>query len=226
MQGNNLVATGRVGDDTKWATDLVGELSDSVEVSVALDLNTNEDEIARGKAGSRATFVDAIAVCVATIFNNKGDDLAGKVHVLAGVLNVFEDGRAGVGQRTDRGGTIGIQSKVKGKLEFTAHGRNAANNVGTIDRTAIPSISGNHGSFDPNEMSATIGASNGDGFVEVAEESLDTDSFVVSTGSRVEADAEECTSVSENAAEGTAGIHDDKTAHANFQKYLLEQQAG
>ena len=91
MQGDDFVAAGRLGDDTEGATDLIRELGDAIELSTALDLDADEYEIASSKARSGATGVDTIAVSVAAIFDDEGDDFAGEVDVLAGVLDVFED---------------------------------------------------------------------------------------------------------------------------------------
>jgi hypothetical protein len=74
-------------------------------------------------------------------------------------------------------------------------------------------------------VSPTIRAGNSNSFVEVSEEAFDTDGFVVSTGSRVETDAEESASVCEDATKSTAGIDDDKATHANFQENLLKHKA-
>jgi hypothetical protein len=99
VQRDDSVTASGVRDDTERATDLVGELGDTVEVSVALNLDTNKDEIPGKEAGSGSTFVDAITVRLTTIFDNKGDDLAGEVDMLSSVLDIGEDRGAGVGER-------------------------------------------------------------------------------------------------------------------------------
>jgi hypothetical protein len=73
MEGDNLVATSRMGEDAERASDLVGKLGDAVEFCAALDVNANEDEIAWNKAGSRAAFINVITVSLATIFDEEGD---------------------------------------------------------------------------------------------------------------------------------------------------------
>ena len=91
MQGDDFVAAGKLGNDSEGATDLIGELGNAVELGAVLDLDANKDKIASGEARSRATGVDAITVSMAAIFDDEGDDFAGEVDVLAGVLDVFED---------------------------------------------------------------------------------------------------------------------------------------
>ena len=89
MQGDDFVAAGRLGNDSEGATDLIGELGDTVELGAALDLDANKDKIANGEAGSRATGVDAITVSMAAIFDDEGDDFAGEIDVLACMLDVL-----------------------------------------------------------------------------------------------------------------------------------------
>jgi translation elongation factor EF-4 len=74
---------------------------------------------------------------------------------------------------------------------------------------------GSHGSFNPNQVGATIRASNSEGFVETSEEALDADRIVITATRSMETDA----------ADGTASIKDNKTTHAGFQQNLLEQKA-
>jgi hypothetical protein len=50
VQRDNLVAAGRVRCNTEGATDLVGELSHSIEFSVALNLNPDENKVANSKS--------------------------------------------------------------------------------------------------------------------------------------------------------------------------------
>jgi hypothetical protein len=63
---------------------------------------------------------------------------------------------------------------------------------------------------------AAVGTGDSHGFVEVAEEALDTDGFVVSTRSWVKTDAKQFAGVGENAAKGAASVDDNKAAHAHF----------
>jgi hypothetical protein len=53
-----------------WATNLTGELGNSVEFSVALDLNTNKDKVVGSKGGSGATCIDTVAVSLAAVFDD------------------------------------------------------------------------------------------------------------------------------------------------------------
>jgi hypothetical protein len=70
VHGHKFVAASGVGKNAIWATNLIGELGNAVEFSVALDLNTNKDEVVGSEAGSRATFVDTVSVSLTAIFDN------------------------------------------------------------------------------------------------------------------------------------------------------------
>jgi hypothetical protein len=91
---DNSVAASRMGDDAERPANLIGELGDAAEFGIALDLNTDQDKIARGEAGSGTTLVYPVAVGLTAISNNEGDNLASKIDVRRRVLDVFEDGSA------------------------------------------------------------------------------------------------------------------------------------
>ena len=52
MQGDDLVAASRLGDDAEGAADVIGELGGAVEVGAGLDLDADGYEIASGEARS------------------------------------------------------------------------------------------------------------------------------------------------------------------------------
>ncbi len=57
------------------------------------------------------------------------------------------------------------ETKVKREAKRAAYGRNAADNIGAINRAAIPGVSGCMGSFDENSVGAAIIGGNSDGFI-------------------------------------------------------------
>jgi hypothetical protein len=187
---------------------------------VALDLDANKDKVIRREAGTRATGVDAVTVSLATVFDDEGDNLTSEINVLAGVFDAFENGGAWIGERSRRSWASSVKSKVERKLEFATHGGDATDNVSAIDGAAIPCVGGDHGGFDPDKVGAAVGAGDGDGFVKVAEEPFDTDSFVVATRGGMETDTKELTSSDEHATKGTTSIDDNKTAHTNLSGFL------
>jgi hypothetical protein len=130
--------------------------------------------------------------------------LAGKIDVSGGLLDVGKYRGTQVGKRLNRRAAVGIQSNIKRRFEFMAHSWDTAYYICAIGGTAIPSIDCTHGSFDPNQGCARICTSNGDSFIEVTEESLGANGFVVAAGRGVQLNAEEFTSVGKDAAERAA----------------------
>jgi hypothetical protein len=190
-----------------------------------LDLDANEDKVIGSEAGTRATGVDTVTVRLATVFDNESNNLTSEIDVLTGVFDVFQNGGAWIGERSGRSGASSVESKVKRKLEFATHGGNTTDDVSAINGAAIPCVGGDHGGFDPDKMGAAVGTGDGDGFVKVAEEPFDADSFVVATRGGVETNAKEFTSGGEYATKGTTSVDDNKTTHTNFQQDFLEQKA-
>jgi hypothetical protein len=164
-----------------------------------------------------------VTMSLATVGNNKGDNLTGKIDVGQGLSDVGKDGSAGIRKQARGSSGRGIKGKVKEKLEFAPHGRNAVDVVSAVDGAAIPSITGNHGGFNPNKGRAAIGASDGDGFVEVAKEVFNADRFVITTGSSMEPDSKEGAGIGKDTAEGTIGIDNDEATHTDFEQDLLEK---
>jgi hypothetical protein len=52
MEWVDLVAACSVRDDMEGPTDMVGKLGDAADLSVALDLDADQDKVTRGKTGS------------------------------------------------------------------------------------------------------------------------------------------------------------------------------
>jgi hypothetical protein len=94
-----------------------------------------------------------------------------------------------------------------------AHSRDAPDNVSAVDGAAIPSVSGNHDSFNPNEWCAAIATRNCDGLVQVPKETLHTDGFVVATRSSVQSNAKKLASICKDAAKSAASINNNTAAH-------------
>ena len=159
---------------------------------------------------------------VTTIGHNELNNLSGKINVGGCLLDVVEDRSTGIGERCDSVAAGDIESEIERKFKLAAHSRDAPDDVGTVDGAAIPSVSGNHGSFDPNEWCTAIRTGNSNGFVQVPKKTLDTDGFVVATGRPVQSDAEKFASVCKDPAKSAAGIDNNESAHANFQQYFLK----
>jgi hypothetical protein len=222
MHRHDFVATSGVGDNAIGATDLVRELGDAVEFGVALHLNANEHEVVGGKDGRGATFIDAVTMSLTAIFDDESNDLTREIHMAAGLFDVVEDRWTGIKKGCRSSGAGSIDSEIERKLEFAAHSGDATNDVSAINGTAIPGVSRNHRSFDPNQRGTTVRAGDSDGLVQVSEEAFDADGFVIAAGSGMEADAEEFARRSEDAAKSATSVDNDEATHADFQQNLLE----
>jgi hypothetical protein len=161
---------------------------------------------------------------LAVVSDDEGDNSTGKIDIRGGLLNVSEDRGAGIGKRTGSEG-IRVKGEVERKPEFKAHGGNAADDVGPVNGTAIPSIGGEHGSFDPDKGRAAVGAGDGDGFVQISKEAFDTDGLVVAVGSGVEANTKESAGIGKNTAKSAACVDNNEATHTDFQEDLLEQDS-
>jgi hypothetical protein len=65
-----------------------------VNIGIALDLDTHKYKVTRNEAGSRATFINMVAVGLTMIHDNEGDGLVSEVDVFCCLFGVFEDRRA------------------------------------------------------------------------------------------------------------------------------------
>jgi hypothetical protein len=144
MQRHNFATASRMGDNRERPAHLIGKLGDTIE------FDANQHQIIGSKRQSRAAFVDAVTASLSAVFNKKSNNLVSKVHVLASMFDAVKNRCASIMKWAGRDRLVGIQGKTKGKFEFTTHGGNTADNIGAINRTAIPDASGNHGCFNPN----------------------------------------------------------------------------
>ena len=117
-----------------------------------------------------------------------------------------------------------IQGEIKRKFEFTANSGDAADDIGTVNDTAIPGIFSALGDFDKDGVSTTVIGANGDSFVENAEVSFDRYGFVITTGSRMKADAEDLAHRFEGAEKFTVSVNNHETAEADFEKKLAHEE--
>ena len=90
-----------------------------------------------------------------------------------------------------------------------AGGSNTAYNFRAINAAAVPGIGGTMSGFNENLVGAAIICINGEYLVEESPEMLYTNSFVIASGSSMQADR--------LAEEGAASINNDEATEANFQ---------
>lgn len=162
----------------------------------------------------------------APVFDDGFEDALGSIDVRVRGPQIVEELTSAVGgEMSDKVGIL-EELVVEGKFEFAADGRDTTDDVGAVDGAGVPGISGDEGSGGPDREGATIGGRDGDGFVEVTEETLDADGLVVAAGVGVEANREKADHFLEKAFEGAVGVNNDHTTHADFQEDFLEEDDG
>jgi hypothetical protein len=129
-----------------------------------------------------------------------------------------------VGSLVGGGGWGRAEAEIKGETKRMTNRRDAANNIGTIDRTAVPGIRSGVSSFNKNSVSATVIGSNGNGFIQKLVEMFDADGFMVPLGSAMEGDVEEKANLFEEAFKGAAIVDNDNAAETNFEEHILNKK--
>jgi hypothetical protein len=119
----------------------------------------------------------------------------------------------------------GDEAQVKQKSERPTNSRNTADDVGAIDGTAVPSAGSSVGGVDKDDVGASIIGSDSESFIKKTVKVFDRNGFVVAPGSDVDVDMENIADGLEQTLQGAAIVDDDKTAEANLQKDLLDEQA-
>ena len=90
-------------------------------------------------------------------------------------------------------------------------------NVGAINATAAPGISGTVGGLDKDLVGASIICIDGEYFVEESPETSHTNSFVIAMGSNVQVEGQNMADFFKLAKEGTAGVNDNEATETDFQ---------
>jgi hypothetical protein len=130
----------------------------------------------------------------------------------------------------DIGGLLGswggTKAEVERESERPANSWNTANDVGTVDRAAVPGISSGMGSLDKHSVSAAIIGRDADSFIQKAMEVFNTNSFVVTTGSHMDINMQKGADSLEDTFEGAAVVNNEETTKANFEKNFLDEEPG
>jgi hypothetical protein len=154
-----------------------------------------------------------------TFFGEKTKDLLGEL----GCRGSETEERMDVGsllQSWSRGRT---QAEVEGETKRAPNGGDAVNDISPIDGAAVPSVSSSVGSLDEDSVSATVVSGNSDSFIPETMKVLNTDGFVVATGSNMDAYIQNQTDGLEQTLEVTAVVDDNETTETDFQEDFLDK---
>jgi hypothetical protein len=121
-------------------------------------------------------------------------------------------------------GRGGAQTQVKRKLERLPDSRDTADNISTINGTAVPSVSSSVRSFDKNRFSAAIVGSDSNSFIEELVEMFNSDSFVVTASSDMKVNGKSSADSLEEAFKSAAVINDNQSAESDLQKDFLDKE--
>jgi len=117
------------------------------------------------------------------------------------------------------------KTEVKRKTKGAADSRNTANDIGTVDRAAVPSVGSSMGGFDKNSVGTTVVGCDCNSFVQKSVKVFNTDGFVIAAGGDMDIDIEDVADFLEETFEGAAVVDDDQAAEADFQKNILDEEA-
>ena len=107
-----------------------------------------------------------------------------------------------------------------------ADSRDAADNIGAVNRAAVPSVSGGVGSFDKHSVSSMVVGSDGGGFIQKPVKMFDADCFVIAFGGTMESNAEEQANVLEESFECAAVVDNNDATESDFEQHILDKEAG
>ena len=132
----------------------------------------------------------------------------------------------------DVGGLIGSQTGNSTEADIEREsGRStdcgdATDNVGAVNRAAVPGVSGGVSSFDKHGVSSSVVGSDGDGFIQKPVKMFDADCFGIAFGGTMESNAEEQANVLEESFECAAIVDNDDATESGFEQHILDKKAG
>ena len=208
-------------DDFIRATFTISEFSNSSGRGVAVNLDFSHDKVADSKGDRRAGGIGALAMDGTAFFGKQAEDLFGK---LSSGSRETEEGMdvRGLLLGWSRGRR---KTEVKRKTKGAADSRNTANDIGTVDRAAVPSVGSSMGGFDKNSVGTTVVGCDCNSFVQKSVKVFNTDGFVIAAGGDMDIDIEDVADFLEETFEGAAVVDDDQAAEADFQKNILDEEA-
>jgi hypothetical protein len=115
-------------------------------------------------------------------------------------------------------GRGGAQTQVKGKSERLTDSRDTADNISTINRAAVPSVSSSVRGFNKNRVSATIVGYNSNSFIEESAEVFNSNSFVVAASSDMKSNGKSGADSLEESFKSAAVINDTRPQNPTFKR--------
>ena len=104
--------------------------------------------------------------------------------------------------------------------------RYATDDIGAVDWTTVPCISGSMGGFDKKFVSTAVVCSDGYCLVMEAGKVFNTHSLVVTASGNMDVNIENGTDHVEETLESAAVIDHDKAAETDFEEDILNEESG
>ena len=186
---------------------MVSKSRDSTGRGIAGNLDTGCDEIGNSEGDNRAArCICAFKVDSTTFFSEKAEDSFSK---LGGRRRETKEGMD-VGRLVGSGGRGRDQAKFERAAERSSNSGNTANNISTINRAAVPSVSRSSvRSFNKNGSSAMIIGSDSNSFIEELGEVFNSDGFLIAWSSDVEVNGKSSANSLEESFKSAAIIHNN-----------------
>jgi hypothetical protein len=223
IDGTDAVVTVlKDGGDFERAAATVGELGDGVGFSGALNLDRTDDDVADLESAKGAAAVGAMGGVETAVFGKVPEDFDGECGLTLAEPEEFVK----VGDLEVVWGKVGDGGEVAvdWEAEWSSYGRNAADNIGTVDRRSVPCVVGAVDGFAGDfEVVVALVDGDGDGLIEEAEEPFDDDGFVVPTESRFAGELEGGAHLLEVAKESGAGVGGDKKAESDTEEDVFHE---
>jgi hypothetical protein len=183
----------------------IRKFGDGTGSGIAGHLNSGHDKVTGLKGDGVAVVVDASAMSGTTFFGEKTEDLFREL--------------SGRRAKTEEGMDIGSlifsrcwrlrDADIEREAERSTNGRNASDDVGAIDGTAVPGICSSMAGFNEDRIGATVIGCDGDGFVKVSMEFFNANSHMITASGDVKSDIQKLAHILKKAFEIAAIVDDD-----------------
>jgi hypothetical protein len=219
MTADKISAVASCFDNNVRSTSAIREFSDSASGGIGLDLHYSHDKVTNSKGDGGTGIINTLAVSSAALFGEEAKHL----------LRELRRGASKAEESMNVGCLIGgrgwgfAEADIKGKPEGSANGGNAANDVSTVNRAAVPGISSCVSSFHKHSVSATVIGGNSDGFIQKPVKVFNADGFVIPFSGTMKGNVEEETHFLEETLKSAAVVHNDNTAKSDFEEYILDK---
>jgi hypothetical protein len=198
-------AKARRFDDFAGSAFATRKLSDRTRCSIAVDLDARHDWVTSSEVSRISSLINARALSSTTLFGEGTEDSFGE---LGGGTGKTEKS-VGIGSLICGRSRCRVETQIKWELERMANSWDAANDVGAVNRAAVPSACSGMGCFDKDDVAALVIGSDGGCFVEEPMEFFDANGLMITAWCDMDVNFEGCADGLNKTFESAAVINDD-----------------